>query len=620
MINRKYFAYNFSDLKNEPWKKDTFSIVFKAIPDELTGCIARNGNGFSVYARHVDSSDYSAANSRLCNYFFEKEDCMVLEASGVFAGESEPYVIGFPLYLAGETDKVHEFAVTYDGVWFNIFCDGILFDRDSPDGGALASDTAPEVLADKVDVVISGSICGIGRTEKTERVDIPIYCYTPSGFNTWLGDVAVTSFNGVFHLFYLHDRHHHTSRKGRGAHVFCHLSSRDLSDWTDHGEVVSFDKPYLTVGTGNAFVFKDKLYLAFGWHTERSKPEEQCAAFLLKSDFAKSGKVDAVSIDSLGEIYPSGASYAVSSNGVDFQYCNRIIHYVENPNITVMRDGSLRLCEYGIWKGNDFDSWQIADQDFPPRLRNSQSLNTTECPCFVTIGQQEFLMIGFTGFYRREPDGKLTDLVAEHQDFYDGMAVPMATEHGSRVIVGAWMNTPAWGSFLMLRELIQLADGGVGSRWIPETLPAGEFIPVTFNNIMTIPETQINTLFSVKAEEMIKIRFSGDGRDCYLVINVHTQSAVWLSDPEDKIEFFCDIAKRRRDAESFRDLAGEPIHVWGENYARKINLPENTIDLRMIIHNEPKFHGAVIDVEINGKYTFATYRRDLKRIRSVVCK
>ena len=619
MISRKCFKYSFENLKTTPWKRETFSIVFNAVPEKLSGIIAESEYGFSIYVKHADVSDYDAAKARGCNYFFEKNNCRILEVSGVFAGESEPYVIGFPLYLAGNPGVVHEFAVTYDGVWFSIFCDGILYDRDSPDGGALASDAVPAVIAD-VDMVISGSIDGVAKQEKTEHTDIPFYCYTPAGFNTWAGDVTLSSFCGVFHLFYLHDRHHHTSRKGRGAHLFCHLTSRNLIDWTDHGEVIGFDKPYLTVGTGNSFVLDNRLYIAFGWHTERSKPHEQCAAALLKSQFEKTARVDSVSYSELGEIYPSGASYAVSSDGIEFDYSNKIIHYVENPNITVIEDGSLRLCEYGIWTGKSLDSWRLVDSGFPPRLRNSLCLNTTECPCFFTLENREYLMIGFTGFYRREPDGSLKDLAAENLDFYDGMAVPMAVKHDGRVIAGAWMNTPEWGSFLMLRELIALENGGIGSRWIPETLPAGDFVLVENGQVFDIPEKQINTKLLFRANERLKIKFSGKGTEFYLVIDRNAHSAAWLNFPDAEIEYLRDIVKRRSDAESFRDLSGEPIHVWGENYARKIELPDAEFDVRLIIHNEAKFHGAVVDVEISGRYTFATYRRNLKQIDSVFCK
>ena len=489
----------------------------------------------------------------------------------------------------------------------------------TPDGGKLASSAVP-VSAGVVDLTVSGGVDGIEWSVEEQYSDIPLFCYTPAGFNTWIGDIALCSFRGVFHIFYLHDRHHHTSRKGRGAHMFCHLTSTNLIDWTDHGEVVTFDKPYLTVGTGNAFVLDDRLYLAFGWHTERSKPDEQCAASMLKQRFDETGRVDAVGYDELGDIYPSGASCAVSENGVDFTYSNKIIHYVENPNISVMPDGTLRLCEYGIWKGETLDHWHLTDPGFPPRLRNSQSLNTTECPCFFTLDGREYLMIGFTGFYRMEPGGALKDLVSENLDFYDGMAVPMAAKHNDRIIAGAWMNTPEWGSFMMLRELVALDNGGVGSRWVGETLPAGEFVPLASGDIFTVPENAVNTKLQFELSGYTEIRFSGTGNDCIFVFDPQKQLVAWCSSPDGKVEFFSDIVRRRSDAESFRDLAGEPIHVWGENYARKVDLPENSFSLKIILHNEPKFHGAVIDMEIAGKYTFATYRRDLKKIKSVSCK
>lgn len=616
MIIQKYTCCDFSHLKTIPWNTICFTIVFRAAVRDLPdGNFIDNHDGFSIRTRCVCRSDFNDAAARSNNYFFKNSRCRVIEVSAVFAEEDAPYVIGFPLYLAGNDDTEHEFAVTYDGVWLSIYCDGILYDRDSPHGGALASSAEP--VSYGINAVISGGSDGIEKIEKTNCVESSVYCYTPVGFNTWIGDVVVSSFRGVFHIFYLHDRHHHTGRKGRGAHIFCHLSSSDFVNWIDHGETITFDKPYLTVGTGNSFVLDDRLYLAFGWHTERSKPENECAAALLKKRFAASGRVESVAYSDLGKMYPSGASYAVSDDGVDFTYSNKIIHYVENPNITVMPDGTLRLCEYGIWKGRTLDCWELTDPDFPPRLRSSLCLNTTECPSFFTLNGTEYLMIGFTGFYRHEADGSWHDLVEDGLDFYDGMAVPMAVEHDGRVIAGAWMNTPEWGSFLMLRELIALDNGGVGSRWVAETLPEGDFLPLTEGAFLNISPDTRDTKIELQATDKCVICFSGTGKSCYLVIDAEKQCAAWLSSPEDQVEFFRDIVRRRPDAESFRDLAGEPVHVWGANYARKVILPQCGFALRIIVRNEAKLHGSFIDAEIDSKYTFATYRRDLKSVACV---
>ena len=618
MITRKFFEYHFDNLKMAPWNQQCFSVIFKSSVKALSGMIADNSCGFSIGVRNARRNETDARIINKCNYFFEKDSCPVLEASAVFAEEDTPYIIGFPLHLIGDGDAVHEFAVIYDGVWFNLFCDGILYDRDSPHGGALTSQTPPVAL-NGITAVISGSVDGIQKIEKWEQIDIPLHCYTPAGFNTWAGDVTVCSFNGKFHIFYLYDLHHHGSRKGRGAHVFCHLSSSDLINWTDHGEVVGIDKPYLTIGTGNAFVLNDKLHLAFGFHTVRSKPAEQCAGYLLRENFKKNNRVDAIHFDDLGNCFPGGASYSVSSNGIDFSHSNKIIHYMENPNITVMPDGSLRLCEHSIWKGENLDRWELVKADFPPKNQNSFSLHTTECPCFFTIDGQEFLLIGFTGCYRVEPDGSLTDLTSENLDPYDGMAVPMVTEYNGRTLICAWMNSPDWGSFLMLRELILLDNGGLGSRWVTETLPRGEFLQLETGKVFEIPEKQIDTKLEIRSSNRIKIKFSGNGEDCWLVVDREEQYAAWQSTADEKIEFFHEIAARRRDAESFRNLKDESIHIRGENYARKVKLPTEDFAIKIIIHNDPKFHGAAVDVEIAGRYTFATYRRNLKTIRSLLC-
>ena len=165
MITRRYQKYDFSKIRQKAWNNSAFAVIFNAIPDRVDGVIV-SGAGFSISVKTVSRSCYSEKAQFCCNWFFERDEVKIIEVSARFAGEDEPYVIGFPLYLISGGGVEHEFAVTCDGVWFSIFCDGVLYDRDSPDGGRLESDKAPESKVSNV--VLTGDITNISSSGHSE--------------------------------------------------------------------------------------------------------------------------------------------------------------------------------------------------------------------------------------------------------------------------------------------------------------------------------------------------------------------------------------------------------------------------------------------------------------------
>jgi hypothetical protein len=58
------------------------------------------------------------------------------------------------------------------------------------------------------------------------------YSRAPGG--GFVGDCLPFFHDGVFHFYYLRDRHHHKSKAGLGAHQWAHSSSPDLVGWTHH--------------------------------------------------------------------------------------------------------------------------------------------------------------------------------------------------------------------------------------------------------------------------------------------------------------------------------------------------------------------------------------------------
>lgn len=57
----------------------------------------------------------------------------------------------------------------------------------------------------------------------------------------FVGDCMPYCHNGIYHVLYLKDRHHHHSKWGLGAHQWSHISTNDFVNWNIHPMAVEID-------------------------------------------------------------------------------------------------------------------------------------------------------------------------------------------------------------------------------------------------------------------------------------------------------------------------------------------------------------------------------------------
>jgi len=362
--------------------------------------------------------------------------------------------IGVPLAVLANPLGTHAVKVRLGtDAKFSVLVDGVGYDEDG-----VADRTIPS-LADAVAQDVSPRVSGLTLTTPagdplvdepyTKRITRSIQFWTPDGHNAWVGDVAVGTYKGRFHVFYLLDRRHHSSKGGAGGHYFAHVSSADLVSWDDHGAAVQNDAWWMTQGTGTPFVRDGKFHLTYGLHTSRLTQDKS---------------------------YPVGATYATSEDGVRFTPSGAVIHSSENPTVYTRTDGRLGLvCGYvpwdqrGIYVSDTISDWTLFDRDVP---------FVGDCPCLFEWGGRHYLLQGFSRMAYNS-DGRVggwTDWSQTGNDVYDGLSVPMvAAWTGNRRILAGWLNHPqGWGGWLVLRELVQNEDGTLGLKWVPEVTPPGE--------------------------------------------------------------------------------------------------------------------------------------------------
>lgn len=169
--------------------------------------------------------------------------------------------IGVPVDIIGLREW-HDIVVRFNNANLELFVDGVLVDEEWPHG-ALYRFCSPFLIGaackdGKINSGFYGMIDHValwdraldeeeiaylsGGKEEINRREIEILgeestelqYWRPRGYNTFVGDCMPFYHDCEFHLYYLFDRKHHTSKWGMGAHQFAHSSSRDLVHWKHH--------------------------------------------------------------------------------------------------------------------------------------------------------------------------------------------------------------------------------------------------------------------------------------------------------------------------------------------------------------------------------------------------
>ena len=78
------------------------------------------------------------------------------------------------------------------------------------------------------------------------------------------------SYGGVFHVFYLFDRHHGASKWGMGAHQWDHICTTDFVHWRELPRVLSITtQTECSLGTGYVIHHKGTYYAFYIQHGRR---------------------------------------------------------------------------------------------------------------------------------------------------------------------------------------------------------------------------------------------------------------------------------------------------------------------------------------------------------------
>ena len=541
----------------------------------------------------------------------------VLEATVRLHSDEHPdwreMTVGFPLAMLDRPEGEHEVVLHFTGVRWTVYADGELLDNDFPYGYPQwpAESTwklNPEHV--KRAALYVPAIKPVVKRLPTPNV-APVQYWTPPGHNSWVGDVATLFHQGRYHVFYLYDRRHHRSKFGKGAHYFEHLSTADFRTWTEHEAATPLEAQWECIGTGTPFAFEGKLCLAYGLHTERIYPDDKTTLPAQMAYITAHGCTGSFDRNAPGA--PIGSTYSVSEDGVArFKKTWTFFHPCRNPSVFCVPTGGLRMFANnhgkGTWDSASVDGdWRCVDADFPPG---------GDCTFFFHWGGYDYIIGGFTGLWSKRaeaPKSAYENQVAKGLDFYDGLNVPAISEiSDGRFLMAGWTHIGGWGGNLVIRELVQLPGGRVGSKWMDEIIPAAEepeMLAARAGEVATFPLDASSFLltFNVHPAEAKKGRFgisflpeSGKEASCELQLGLGESRAQFGPGS------LGDYAARQK---SLRE-GGSPHR--SSNYAiESLTGIDQPFPVRVIVKADEKLGGSLVDVEIAGRRTMISYRPEL---------
>jgi hypothetical protein len=373
-----------------------------------------------------------------------------------------------------DPSRWHDVLVRFRDANLELFVDGVLVDEEWPHGG-LYQFAAPFLIGagyqqGKLQAGFDGLVDHValwdralsaeeirqlsgGAAEVNAReleINGPLQTspqyWKPRGYNAWAGDCMPFFHDGTFHLFYLFDRHHHSSKWGQGAHQYAHLSSTDLVHWQQQPMAVPIVRQWeCSMGTCDC-LWHDGVYHMF--YTD-------CGSRCEYNDKPQEG---------------SWIFVATSTDGIHFH--KDLKPLVRGGDCTVFRDPATGLFHLVRGGGNrlvssDLRHWEEIPGDFVRRKPGT----TGECPHLFAWNGWYYFILGTNAIWRsRSALGPWEEM---KPTIYDGLYVPKVAEFtGNRRILAGFNFERGWAGHLALRELVQSPDGSLGMKFPPELIPA----------------------------------------------------------------------------------------------------------------------------------------------------
>lgn len=352
-----------------------------------------------------------------------------------------------PLTLQAEANEGDSVSITVRPYRIECRVNGALTDEEWPVGSIdIQSDSvsvgdyclkAEEIAPENADTAPDYIRRGI-RTDEIRMPGVNIGDCIP------FSDDRGVQGDGLYHLFYLYDRHHHRSKWGFGAHQWAHVSTRDLRMWDEHPMAIAVTEQYEgSICTGSVGFLDGKYY---AWYAIR-----------------------------MSDRSPARMTYAVSEDSVHFRKTNKYFTLPAQYEPTSARDPKVVFLDGKVHlfitttllsTGNGCLAHLVSDHadmsDFTDcgPIFEHENKDQPECPDWFKMGTYYYLVYSIRGSARylvsRKPFSEWN--VPEDNTIPCGYVPKSATLNGRRIFSG-FVNEGGYAGHLVMAEARQNADG-----------------------------------------------------------------------------------------------------------------------------------------------------------------
>lgn len=300
--------------------------------------------------------------------------------------------------------------------------------------------------------------------------------YTPKGDNLFIGDCIPFYHEGTYYLYWLLDSGHHSSLNGLGGHQWVLSTTKDLKHWTHYPVVIGIDEKWeKSICTGSIAYYRNKFYAFY-------------ATRLIDGE----GKVN------------EQLSYATSNDAIHFEKQKPNPFYTSAPgfNKRDFRDPKVIIDDAGIFHlfisssmekdysmdsnrgclvhliSTDLKTWKVNEP-----ILTGQS-DVPECPDYFYWNGWYYLVYSQGGNTRyllsNKPYGPWTEPKFQAFDEDWSNVVKTAEFSNGRRIAASWIpskrenkdsGNEIFGGCILLREVIQLKDGLLATKFPKEVMP-----------------------------------------------------------------------------------------------------------------------------------------------------
>ena len=166
-----------------------------------------------------------------------------------------------PLHLKGRAKKEDKGKIILLPFRIELYVNDQLMDEEWPYGNEYLNQC-------QIDTNESDMMIGEGVYQKQEEPSVLGTFVGAEGWqpeeNVFVGDCMPYTHEGVYHVLYLKDRHHHKSKWRKGAHQWSHISTKDFHTWEIHPMAIEVDDPKEgSICTGSWCYHNNKHYLYY---------------------------------------------------------------------------------------------------------------------------------------------------------------------------------------------------------------------------------------------------------------------------------------------------------------------------------------------------------------------